>query len=148
MQLRVLPLTCARLFFERVGIKGERGTREAGWGSAAGKTGLKQPRALWSMFEGSLTKVILTLSVSLARSLPCPVLPVVVPVVHYSSFFTLGLYLFLVPLKLYIKSASSELLPHKGKERQGKKKKKRGKKVLVFSSCELLLTLSAVPITQ
>lgn len=100
------------------------------------------------MFEGSLTKVILTPSVSLTPSLPYSLLPFVFPVVHYSSFFTLWLYLFHVPLKLYIKSASSELLLYKGRERKGKKRKKGGKKVLVFSSCELLLTLSAVPITQ
>lgn len=70
-------------------------------------------------------------SLRVARSLP-PSLspprllsPFVFPVVHYSSFFTLRLYLFLVPLKSYIKSASSKLLLYKGKER--KKKKKREK---------------------
>lgn len=70
---------CPCLFSEGRGVKQEATMPGAGQGSAAGKTGLTQPRALWSMFEGSLTKVILTLSISLPPSFPCSLLPVLFP---------------------------------------------------------------------
>lgn len=153
MQLWVLPLTWVRLLLKGIGIKRESGIHVAGWGSAAGKTGLNQPWALRSMFEGSLTKVILTLSVSLPPSLPRSLLPVFFP--PSSS------QLYIIPHSLHrgyiyslfhwsriLKVPVPSFCCTRGKKGRKKKKTQKGKKVLVFSSCELLLTLSTVPITQ